>query len=286
MIGSMPTKPRRQVPDREELHEFHVDQRGAGAQRQRIAVAAHIGRGAVAAVKPRQAAGRQHRGLGGDHHRRAGAEMIGDGAGDFAVADHEIDDAQIAGFADRRIARHRGAQGFRHRRPGIDEIDIDAARPVVARRHGRGDVAVLARPADAPAVQLADAVRRVLAQKLRQLFVAQPAAGGDGVGVMMLPVSGVSSPSAHATVICAITVAPPRPIRLRSASSTWAPPRAASIAAYMPAAPEPMTSTSVSMAMGSGVMPAKLECRSSLAKAGTAAAGFPAFAGMSGIRSA
>src|SRR4029077_6488268 len=37
-------------------------------------------------------------------------------------------------------------------------------------------------------------------------------------------------------------------------SSTCAPPRAASIAAYMPAAPEPMTSTSVSMAMESAVM--------------------------------
>ena len=36
-------------------------------------------------------------------------------------------------------------------------------------------------------IQLADAVRRVLAQQLRQLFVAQPAAGGDGVGVMILP---------------------------------------------------------------------------------------------------
>ena len=93
----------------------------------------------------------------------------------------------------------------------------------MARRGGRGDVAVLARPADAPAIELADAVGRVLAQQLRQRLVAQAAArprwcrrnGGCGA-------SGTSSPSAAATVICAITVAPPRPIRLRSASKTRA----------------------------------------------------------------
>ena len=252
-------QPRRQMPDRKELHEFHVDQRGAGAQRQRIAVAAHIGRGAVAPVKPRQAAGRQHGRLGGDHDRRAGAEMVGDGAGDFAVADDEIDDAEIAGFADRRIARHRGAQRLRHRRPGIDEIDIDAARPVVARRRGRGDVAVLARPADAPAIQLADAVRRVLAQQLRQRLVAQPAAGGDGVGVMVLP----SRPAFPRRARPPPSSAPSRwRRRARSGCDRRAAharrSRAASIAAYMPAAPEPMTSTSVSMAMGSKFMLATL----------------------------
>ncbi len=144
------------------------------------------------------------------------------------------------------------AQRLRHRRPGIDEIDIDAARPVVARRLGRGDVPILARPADAPGIELANAVRRVRAQKLGQRLVAQPAAGGDGVGIMFCGLSGTSSPSATATVICAMTVAPPRPIRLRSASKTCAPRRAASIAAYMPAAPEPMTSTSVSTETGSG----------------------------------
>src|SRR5271170_1056798 len=52
-----------------------------------------------------------------------------------------------------------------------------------------------------------------------------------------------------------MTVAPPRPIRLRSTRSTRTPCRVASIAAYMPAAPEPMIRTSVSMAMGSVVMP-------------------------------
>src|SRR3954470_11319236 len=44
-----------------------------------------------------------------------------------------------------------------------------------------------------------------------------------------------------------MTVAPPRPIRLRSTSSTCAPARAAAMAAYIPAAPEPMMSTSACM---------------------------------------
>src|SRR6476646_2154617 len=43
-----------------------------------------------------------------------------------------------------------------------------------------------------------------------------------------------------------MTVAPPRPIRLRSTSSTRAPARAAAMAAYMPAAPAPMIRTSAS----------------------------------------
>ena len=63
--------------------------------------------------------------------------------------------------------------------------------------------------------------------------------------------SGSSAPIATATVICAITVAPPRPIRLRSISSTRQPARAASIAAYIPAPPAPMTRTSVSARIGS-----------------------------------
>src|SRR5262249_47923642 len=51
-----------------------------------------------------------------------------------------------------------------------------------------------------------------------------------------------------------MTVAPPRPIKLRSTRSTRAPERDASIAAYMPAPPDPMIRTSVSTCMVSAVM--------------------------------
>src|ERR1700687_1573182 len=48
---------RREMADRKELYELHIDELGAGAQRQRIAVTTHIGGAAVAAIKPRQSAG-------------------------------------------------------------------------------------------------------------------------------------------------------------------------------------------------------------------------------------
>src|SRR5215475_14356619 len=48
-----------------------------------------------------------------------------------------------------------------------------------------------------------------------------------------------------------MTVAPPRPIRLLSTRKVLHPARAASIAAYMPAPPDPMIRTSVSTCMGS-----------------------------------
>ena len=51
-----------------------------------------------------------------------------------------------------------------------------------------GDAAVLARPADAPVVHLADAVGAFLAQQPRQRLVAQAAAGGERVLVVMAPV--------------------------------------------------------------------------------------------------
>src|SRR6266852_5770437 len=52
-----------------------------------------------------------------------------------------------------------------------------------------------------------------------------------------------------------MTVAPPRPIRLRSARTTAAPARAASSAAYMPAPPAPITRTSVSICAGATAAP-------------------------------
>jgi len=51
------------------------------------------------------------------------------------------------------------------------------------------------------------------------------------------PRVGSCWPNAAATVICAITVAPPAATRLLSSRMTDAPPRAAAIAAYMPAPP-------------------------------------------------
>src|SRR5215475_4454985 len=62
--------------------------------------------------------------------------------------------------------------------------------PVVARRHGLRDDAVLARPADAPRVHLQDALGTVVTEEPRQLFAAQPAAGRERVVEVVAPVVG------------------------------------------------------------------------------------------------
>ena len=111
-------------------------------------------------------------------------------AGDLAVDAHEIDDQEVAGLADALGAGDHAAQRLRHRRAGIEEIDIDAARPVVAGREGLRDAAIFARPADAPFVHLADAVRALLAQEPRQPLVAQAAAGLERVVVVVAPMVG------------------------------------------------------------------------------------------------
>ncbi len=110
-----------------------------------------------------------------------------DRPGNFLAGANEIDDREVAGLADGLVAGDHGAQGLRHRRAGVEEIDIDAARPVVAGREGLRDAAVLARPADPPFVHLADAVRTFLAKEPRQPLVAQPAPCLERVVVMVAP---------------------------------------------------------------------------------------------------
>ena len=95
---------------------------------------------------------------------------------------------QITGLADGLGARDHRAQRLRHGRAGIEKIHIDAARPVVAGGEGLRDAAVLARPADAPRLHLADAVRAFLAQQPRQPLVAEPAPGFERVVVVEAPV--------------------------------------------------------------------------------------------------
>src|ERR1700716_4519026 len=100
---------------------------------------------------------------------------------------HETDDQEVPGLADPLVARDHGAQRLRDRRAGIEKIDVDAAWPIVAGGESLRDAADLARPADAPFVHLADAVRPLLAQKSRQALVAQAAAGFEGVVVVVAP---------------------------------------------------------------------------------------------------
>ena len=234
MIGSMPTSRGARCPIGKNWTNSMSISDAPARKRQRIAVAAHIGRGAVAAVQPRQPAGRQDRRLGRDGDRRAGVDCQATAPAASPSLHAPDRRSEIAGLADRRHLLATRAQRLRHRRPGIDEIHIDAARPVMARRRGAvmwPSCAPSRRPMH-PARECTPAPSSHSSRASVSSHSPRPAARYRQV---MVRSSGTSSPSATATVICAITVAPPRPIRLRSASSTWrAAPRAASIAAYMP----------------------------------------------------
>ncbi len=97
----------------------------------------------------------------------------------------KIDDAEIAGLADPSAFVHHGAQRLRYRGPGVEKIDIDAARTIMTGSHRLGDLSVFACPAHAPIVHGADALGPFLAQQLRKGFVAKSAPGGERIVVMM-----------------------------------------------------------------------------------------------------
>jgi hypothetical protein len=175
------------VADRKELHELHVDELGAGTQRQRVAVTAHVGGCAVAAIKSGQPAGCNDHGLGGERDGASGRQMQGRRAAGFAVTNRDIDDHKLTDAADRVRSVQLRAQRARYRRPGGKKIDIGAAGSIVARRLRLLDMTVLARPADLPAIHLAQSQRPVLAQQCGEALVAKTASGGERIGQVMLP---------------------------------------------------------------------------------------------------
>src|SRR5262249_56485298 len=128
-----------------------------------------------ARVELSQTAGGQNDGLGlkrddfavdqVETHGPEGAAIFGDNLDDGYVANT----ANITNFAD--LAAQRG----RHRRTGVEKIDIAAATTAVARCHFLFDVAVFPRPARAPLLHFQNAFGAVLTEQRRQLFVAKAA---------------------------------------------------------------------------------------------------------------
>ena len=182
-------KARREMADREELHELHVDELGPRAQRQRMAVATHVRRGAVAPIETRESARGEHHGAGRNRDGPSVGDREADRAARYAVLDHEVRDVEVADARDLALPLHARAQRLRHGRAGGEEVHIDAARPVVPRRVRGADRAVrLARPADVPGVHLPDGARPILAEQRRKPGVAEPASCRQRIGEMMLPV--------------------------------------------------------------------------------------------------
>src|SRR6516225_5422935 len=106
-------------------------------------------------------------------------------AGDLTARMDEIDDQEIARLTDAARTSDHPAQRLRYRGAGIEKIDIDAAGAVMSRCERLRDAPLPARPAHAPCIHLADAVRACFAQELGEPLVAQPAAGGKRVVVVV-----------------------------------------------------------------------------------------------------
>src|SRR6185503_15266980 len=106
----------------------------------------------------------------------------------------QIGDQQLAGAADLGHAIQLGAQRLRYRGPGVDEIDVHAARAVVTRRLHLPDVTPVpipgAGPADAPGIHFADAFGSVLAEEPGERLIAQATSRLERVGEVMLPMVG------------------------------------------------------------------------------------------------
>ena len=112
------------------------------------------------------------------------------GTDDVTFVAQKIDDAEIARLADSAAFVHDRTQRLRHRGPGVEKVDIDAARTIVTGGHRLCDAPIFTRPAHAPIVHGADALGPFLAQQLRKRLVAQSAPGGECIVVMMAPMVG------------------------------------------------------------------------------------------------
>ena len=74
--------------------------------------------------------------------------------------------------------------------PGVEKVDINAARTIVAGGHRLCDAPIFTSPAHAPIVHGADALGSFLAQQLRKRLVAQSTPGGERIFVVMTPMVG------------------------------------------------------------------------------------------------
>ena len=180
---------------RVELHEFHVLQRQAGAQRHGVAVAGAGVRGGRGEIGAAIAAGREHRRLGAEAVDRAVVHLQRDDAAHAAVGvadqvDGEIFDEELA-LRLQRLAVER----VQDRVAGAVGGGAGALRDALAvvGRHAAEralvDLAFFgARERHAPMVELIDGGGRVAAEIFDRVLVAEPVGALDGVVHVPAPV--------------------------------------------------------------------------------------------------
>ena len=173
-----------------ELDELHVDQLGAGAIGQRVAVAGALPAVAGHLVGAADAAGRQHDRLGLEQLEAAALAVVAERAGDPAVVEQQLDDGVLH--------VHGGAQVDGVVLQRADQLeagavaDVRQARIAVAAEVALVDAAVGgAVEHRAPALQLADAVGRFPGVQLGHPPVVDVLAAAHGVGEVHLPVVAV-----------------------------------------------------------------------------------------------
>jgi len=86
------------------------------------------------------------------------------GANYVTFVTQKIDDTEIPGFANSAAFVHRRTQRFRHSRPGVKKVHINAARTIMARSHGLCDSTIFPRPPHTPTVHGTDALGSLLTQ--------------------------------------------------------------------------------------------------------------------------
>ena len=165
------------MADGEELHELHVDQRRTGGEREGMALARHVGRGAGARVEPRQPAGRDHRHPCRQRDGAAGFHIEAHRACEPPVGHRRVGHDEAGDAPDRVCARHPSAQDGGDGRAGVEDVHIAAAPAPVAGGGDLGDAPALSRPADLPGVHLPDPHRPFLAEQRGEPRIAQPAPG-------------------------------------------------------------------------------------------------------------
>ena len=182
---------------RVELDELHVLQRQPGAQRHRVAVAgAGVGRGRREIGAP-VAAGRQNRRLGAEAVNRAVVQLEADDAAHRALriadqVDGEIFDEEFAPRLQRlavermqdRVAGAVGG-GAGALRDALAVVGRHAAERALVDLAGFG-----ARERHAPVVEFVDRGRRVAAEVLDRVLIAEPVRALDGVVHVPAPVVG------------------------------------------------------------------------------------------------
>ena len=182
-----------QRPDhagRMELHEFHVNQIGPGAVRQRVAVPGALPAVARHFVRAPDAAGGQNDRFRGKHVEAAALAIVDKGAGRSTAVQDQIDDGVL------HMHGHTQVNGVVLERANQLEAgaiaDVRQTRIAVA-----AEVALVDAPIrraiehGAPRLELAHAVGRFLGMELRHPPVVDILAAAHRVGEMHLPVVAI-----------------------------------------------------------------------------------------------